>query len=259
MKRPLLLPVALLVAWACILAALPVVQASCDDAVHNDAETDVDCGGPACDACAVGKSCSSGSDCEHGSCSVRSVCWRPPLPCLTLDALFCSARGRLQHSQPCSRALLPLAGTASITAQRQEPTAEALARRVSTAWGVPQPPTARPAFAGKTFAHRPPAATVCKTETRPTWTVARQTDPWQPRPILNVAGTRPTTLCAVAGSAAARLGTAGRRQAIVKAHRRHQEHTALCVQTAKAVPTVATAYRACVLEAAASHRRARTM
>ena len=92
MKRPLLLPVALLVAWACILAALPVVQASCDDAVHNDAETDVDCGGPACDACAVGKSCSSGSDCEHGSCSVRSVRWRPPLPCLTLDALIGSAR-----------------------------------------------------------------------------------------------------------------------------------------------------------------------
>ncbi len=42
---------------------------SCTDNNLNNSETDVDCGGPFCDACGNGKSCIVDSDCESGLCS----------------------------------------------------------------------------------------------------------------------------------------------------------------------------------------------
>jgi hypothetical protein len=46
---------------------------TCADAVKNGSETDVDCGGTDCSACALGDACASGSDCETSVCSA-DVC-----------------------------------------------------------------------------------------------------------------------------------------------------------------------------------------
>jgi len=42
---------------------------TCIDGIQNGNETDVDCGGGTCPACAVGKHCAAGSDCVSGICS----------------------------------------------------------------------------------------------------------------------------------------------------------------------------------------------
>jgi hypothetical protein len=47
--------------------------ANCSDGVQNDAETDVDCGGPYCNPCGEGQSCAADTDCATGSC-VGNVC-----------------------------------------------------------------------------------------------------------------------------------------------------------------------------------------
>lgn len=41
---------------------------TCDDGVQNGGETDVDCGGPTCEACSAGASCDGDSDCAAGWC-----------------------------------------------------------------------------------------------------------------------------------------------------------------------------------------------
>jgi len=46
---------------------------SCNDNVKNGAETNVDCGGPTCAKCAVGKTCAVNSDCATASC-VNQTC-----------------------------------------------------------------------------------------------------------------------------------------------------------------------------------------
>ncbi|MBK8254060.1 MAG: hypothetical protein IPK82_15520 [Polyangiaceae bacterium] len=46
--------------------------ASCGDGSKNGSETDVDCGGPVCGKCAVGKVCSAGSDCLDGVCDMNT-------------------------------------------------------------------------------------------------------------------------------------------------------------------------------------------
>lgn len=40
----------------------------CDDGTMDGAETDVDCGGPACSPCADGKACMASRDCQSGAC-----------------------------------------------------------------------------------------------------------------------------------------------------------------------------------------------
>jgi hypothetical protein len=58
--------------------------ATCDDAVKNGSETDVDCGGDACLPCSAGKTCNDGADCQSGNCApggcAGSLCCqsRPP-------------------------------------------------------------------------------------------------------------------------------------------------------------------------------------
>ena len=44
----------------------PVEQ--CSDGEKNGFETDTDCGGPACDRCMTGESCSTTGDCEDAAC-----------------------------------------------------------------------------------------------------------------------------------------------------------------------------------------------
>jgi hypothetical protein len=50
---------------------------TCSDGVQNGQETDVDCGGPTCDAqgktCALGKRCGTGADCTDDTCT-SNVC-----------------------------------------------------------------------------------------------------------------------------------------------------------------------------------------
>ncbi len=45
-------------------------KATCTDGKKNGNETDVDCGGPICPACADGKTCKNGTDCSSGVCAV---------------------------------------------------------------------------------------------------------------------------------------------------------------------------------------------
>lgn len=45
------------------------VCASCFDAAVDFDETDVDCGGPYCKTCAVGKQCMANTDCQSGRCA----------------------------------------------------------------------------------------------------------------------------------------------------------------------------------------------
>lgn len=44
----------------------------CDDGMRNGDESDVDCGGPTCAACADGLGCSGGEDCSSGVCQGES-------------------------------------------------------------------------------------------------------------------------------------------------------------------------------------------
>ncbi len=49
----------------------------CDDGVRNGVESDLDCGGPRCDPCVVGRACALDADCQSGICYgtlCRPVC-----------------------------------------------------------------------------------------------------------------------------------------------------------------------------------------
>ena len=55
----------------------PIAQAAtCDDNVHNQDETDIDCGGMVCGACTHGNNCRAGDDCTSGVCTTN-VCAMP--------------------------------------------------------------------------------------------------------------------------------------------------------------------------------------
>ncbi len=49
---------------------------SCKDEIKNGQETDVDCGGPVCPACAAGKACIAAGDCQSARCD-NDVCAAP--------------------------------------------------------------------------------------------------------------------------------------------------------------------------------------
>ncbi|HVY45255.1 MAG TPA: hypothetical protein VHB21_05220, partial [Minicystis sp.] len=52
--------------------------ATCSDGVRNQGETDVDCGGPCPSKCALGRHCSTATDCVAFDCS-GGVCQGPPV------------------------------------------------------------------------------------------------------------------------------------------------------------------------------------
>jgi len=52
------------------------IAASCVDGIRNQGETDVDCGGPACEACAPGEQCEVDADCSSGVCT-SATCQAP--------------------------------------------------------------------------------------------------------------------------------------------------------------------------------------
>jgi hypothetical protein len=45
----------------------------CMDGVHDEKETDVDCGGTDCMKCPAGKKCALNADCESANCT-QSMC-----------------------------------------------------------------------------------------------------------------------------------------------------------------------------------------
>jgi hypothetical protein len=47
------------------------VAASCSDAVQNQGESDLDCGGEHCSPCGVGKNCLAAADCASGLCQAE--------------------------------------------------------------------------------------------------------------------------------------------------------------------------------------------
>jgi hypothetical protein len=49
-------------------------QPSCTDVIRNGNETDVDCGGPDCLPCALGRICAVHADCAYGACDLDSRC-----------------------------------------------------------------------------------------------------------------------------------------------------------------------------------------
>ena len=53
---------------------------ACDDTIKSGAETDVDCGGPACSKCALDKACLANADCQSGVCKMN-LCAPPPKSC----------------------------------------------------------------------------------------------------------------------------------------------------------------------------------
>ena len=52
--------------YACVGTSCVV---ACSDGLKDNGETDVDCGGPCPNKCAVNKSCTMGTDCQTGSCA----------------------------------------------------------------------------------------------------------------------------------------------------------------------------------------------
>jgi hypothetical protein len=54
---------------ACDAAMLTCVTNQCADHRQDGAETDVDCGGGACPACAAGQKCAINADCVSGNCA----------------------------------------------------------------------------------------------------------------------------------------------------------------------------------------------
>ncbi|CAF1562615.1 unnamed protein product, partial [Adineta steineri] len=48
--------------------------AQCQDGTQDGAETDMDCGGGTCPACADGLKCSTGSDCTNAVCGTAKTC-----------------------------------------------------------------------------------------------------------------------------------------------------------------------------------------
>ncbi len=78
---------------------------SCDDKELSGAETDVDCGGPTCDACGLGLSCREARDCASGICEagtcVESACVTGLAHC---DGLCVNTQSDPEHCGECGKA-----------------------------------------------------------------------------------------------------------------------------------------------------------
>src|SRR5512143_1749612 len=74
-SRHLLVAAAL--AAASLAGCVLYLRPQCTDQIRNGHETDVDCGGTCPAACALGRSCDGGGDCESGTCT-GGRCVPPP-------------------------------------------------------------------------------------------------------------------------------------------------------------------------------------
>ncbi|MBI4703099.1 MAG: hypothetical protein HY744_18435 [Deltaproteobacteria bacterium] len=78
----------------------------CDDKVKDGQETDVDCGGPSCPGCGLGKACSQGSDCASGACTAGKCteCTPGAKDCLGSVPRTCDPGGSWQTGPACQGA-----------------------------------------------------------------------------------------------------------------------------------------------------------
>ena len=72
----------------------PPQQPTCTDGIFDGSETDVDCGGPTCAPCSLGRGCKVPTDCAGGVSCVAGICQPPACqpkgtPCMT-SAECCS-------------------------------------------------------------------------------------------------------------------------------------------------------------------------
>jgi hypothetical protein len=63
------------------LGAPDLPGGSCVDGVRDGDESDIDCGGAACDKCAVGQACVVGGDCQTATCGANGRCVLPAASC----------------------------------------------------------------------------------------------------------------------------------------------------------------------------------
>lgn len=56
----------------CNTSTTVCAPASCADNMRNGSETDIDCGGGVCPACAVGRNCSADGDCASNACNTTT-------------------------------------------------------------------------------------------------------------------------------------------------------------------------------------------
>jgi len=59
---------------SCVAGECQAYPPTCMDAITNGGETDIDCGGPDCPACGLGKHCNAVSDCTGGATCVAGTC-----------------------------------------------------------------------------------------------------------------------------------------------------------------------------------------
>ena len=53
------------------------IRSTCFDGIRNGGESDVDCGGPSCDRCNIGKACAGRTDCQSDTCGANGRCVCP--------------------------------------------------------------------------------------------------------------------------------------------------------------------------------------
>ncbi|MBI4702329.1 MAG: hypothetical protein HY744_14495 [Deltaproteobacteria bacterium] len=79
------------------------VLPKCDDKVKDGQETDVDCGGPSCPGCGLGKVCGQGSDCASGHCTAGTCteCAPGSKDCVGNVPRTCDPGGAWQSGPAC--------------------------------------------------------------------------------------------------------------------------------------------------------------
>lgn len=73
-----------------------IVAPTCNDGIHNGAETDVDCGGGTCPACLAGDSCNIATDCQ----SANPTCF-PMVDCSSVN-LICTDQTICNDNNLCT-------------------------------------------------------------------------------------------------------------------------------------------------------------
>jgi len=66
----------------CLDSTCLPLPATCSDGEVNEAETDIDCGGPDCPACTTGLLCNDAVDCVSAQCECPGLCVLNPAVCL---------------------------------------------------------------------------------------------------------------------------------------------------------------------------------
>lgn len=61
----------------CVCDDRACVSADCTNTTLDGNETDIDCGGPVCNSCDVGKDCKNSNDCSSAVCSDNGACLAP--------------------------------------------------------------------------------------------------------------------------------------------------------------------------------------